>query len=160
MRDYVHTGSWGTKAIKEAGGLVRVNVASSSEGQNFTCIPPVGDWQLTDGAAYCHITSNETIGGVQFHDCPDVGVPLVADMSSEILSRPVEMSRFGLIYAGAQKNIGRRALWWSSCARTLSARRGPELPESSTTPFTRRKAPCTTRRPRSLGISRASCSRG
>ena len=104
--DYVHTGSWGTKAIAEAERLATVNVAATSEATNFDHIPARSSWRLTPGAAYCHIVSNETIGGVQFHDVPETPAPLVADMSSELLSRPIDVSRYGLIYAGAQKNIG------------------------------------------------------
>ena len=104
--DYIHTGSWGTKAIAEAERLATVNVAATSEATNFDHIPARSSWSLTPGAAYCHIVSNETIGGVQFHEVPETPAPLVADMSSELLSRPIDVSRFGLIYAGAQKNIG------------------------------------------------------
>ena len=104
--DYIHTGSWGGKAIAEAQRLARVNVAASSEADRFMRIPRRDGWELSPDAAYCHITSNETIGGVQFHDIPDVPSPLVADMSSEILSRPIDLGRFAAIYAGAQKNIG------------------------------------------------------
>ena len=104
--DYVHTGSWGTKAIAEAERLATVNVAATSEATNFDHIPARSSWRLTPGAAYCHIVSNETIGGVQFHEVPETPAPLVADMSSELLSRPIDVSRYGLIYAGAQKNIG------------------------------------------------------
>ncbi|MDZ7670758.1 MAG: 3-phosphoserine/phosphohydroxythreonine transaminase [Gammaproteobacteria bacterium] len=104
--DYVNTGSWSSKAIKEAGRFCEVNVAASAEAENFTYVPAAADWSLSDDAAYVHICSNETIGGVQFHDFPGLSVPLVADMSSDILSRPVDVSRFGLIYAGAQKNMG------------------------------------------------------
>ena len=104
--DYVHTGSWGGKAIAEARQLARVHIAASSEAEGFTRIPPAETWRLTDGAAYCHITANETIGGVQFHRFPQTSAPLVADMSSELLSRPVDVGRFAAIYAGAQKNLG------------------------------------------------------
>ncbi len=105
--DYVCTGSWSKKAISEGKRFCTVNVAASSEASKFTTIPPRADWRLDPGAAYVHYTPNETIEGVEFHDIPDTkGVPLVADMSSTILSRPVDVSRFGLIYAGAQKNIG------------------------------------------------------
>lgn len=104
--DYVNTGSWSGKAIKEAGRFCEVNVAASAGAENFTHVPAAADWSLSDDAAYVHICSNETIGGVQFHDFPELAVPLVADMSSDILSRPVDVSRFGLIYAGAQKNMG------------------------------------------------------
>ena len=104
--DYIHTGSWGTKAITEARRLARVHIAASSEADGFNHIPPVDAWRLTDGAAYCHITANETIGGVQFHSFPETTAPLVADMSSDLLSRPIDVSRFGVIYAGTQKNLG------------------------------------------------------
>ena len=105
--DYVHTGEWAKKAIAEARKFCAVNVAASSEDRNFSYVPGQPAWKLDPGAAYVHITSNETIGGVEFHWIPDTGtVPLVADMSSHILSRPVDVSRYGLIYAGAQKNIG------------------------------------------------------
>lgn len=105
--DYIWTGSWGKKAISEAKKYCSVNVAASSEGDKFTTIPPFESWSLSQDAAYVHYTPNETIEGVEFHWVPNVGdVPLVADFSSTILSRPIDVSRFGLIYAGAQKNIG------------------------------------------------------
>ena len=105
--DYINTGEWSKKAIKEAGKFCRVNVAASSEASKFTTVPAQSGWQLSPDAAYVHYTPNETIGGVEFHDIPDVGqAVLVADMSSTILSRPIDVRRFGLIYAGAQKNIG------------------------------------------------------
>jgi len=105
--DYINTGEWSKKAIKEAKKYGGVNVAASSEAVKFTTVPARAEWKLDPNAAYVHYTSNETIGGVQFHMIPDVGnVPLVSDMSSDILSRPVEISKFGLIYAGAQKNFG------------------------------------------------------
>jgi len=105
--DYINTGAWSKKAIAEAGKFCTVNVAATGEAGNFSAIPAFENWQLDPGAAYVHYTPNETIGGVEFHWVPDTGdVPLVADMSSTILSRPVDVSRYGLIYAGAQKNIG------------------------------------------------------
>lgn len=105
--DFVLTGDWGKKAAKEAGRYAKVNVAASSEADKFTHIPDRASWKLDPNAAYVHITSNETIHGVEFAADPDTGdVPLVADMSSDILSRPVDVSKYGLIYAGAQKNIG------------------------------------------------------
>ncbi|MDE0145913.1 MAG: 3-phosphoserine/phosphohydroxythreonine transaminase [Nitrospira sp.] len=105
--DYILTGSWGKKAIGEAKKYCEVNVAASSEGEKFTTIPLFDHWTLNADAAYVHYTPNETIEGVEFHWIPETGeVPLVGDMSSTILSRPVDVSRFGLIYAGAQKNIG------------------------------------------------------
>jgi phosphoserine aminotransferase len=105
--DYVNTGEWSKKAIAEAKKYCRVNVAASSQDANFSYVPKQTQWKLDPQAAYVHITSNETIGGVEFHWIPDTGaVPLVSDMSSHILSRPMDVTRFGLIYAGAQKNIG------------------------------------------------------
>ena len=104
---YVNTGHWATRAIAEAKRYCRVGIAASSEDANFSYAPKQDKWQIDRDAAYVHYTSNETIGGVEFHWIPDTGdVPLVADASSHILSRPLDVSRFGLIYAGAQKNIG------------------------------------------------------
>ncbi len=103
--DYVVTGHWSQKAVHEAGPYVQVRVAGSSEDEGFRQLPSRID--VDPAAAYLHYTPNETIHGVQFHDIPEAGdVPLVADMSSDILSAPIDVSRFGLIYAGAQKNIG------------------------------------------------------
>ncbi len=105
--DYVNTGQWSKKAISDAKKYCKVNVAASSEAENFTRAPKQSEWKLDADAAYVHLTTNETIGGVEFHWVPDTGgVPIVADMSSHILSRPMDVSRYGLIYAGAQKNIG------------------------------------------------------
>ncbi len=105
--DYILTGAWGKKAISDAKKYCTVNLAASSEDEKFTNIPSFARWSLNKDAAYVHYTPNETIGGVEFHWVPDTGeVPLVADYSSTILSRPIEIRRFGLIYAGAQKNIG------------------------------------------------------
>ena len=105
--DYVLTGDWSKKSAKEAQNYGQVNVAATGEASKFTAVPRLSEWKLDPGAAYVHICSNETIGGVQFHWTPDTGsVPLVADMSSDILSRPIEVGKYGLIYAGAQKNMG------------------------------------------------------
>lgn len=105
--DYINTGIWSEKAIQEARKFCDVNVAASSEDKKFTYAPAQAEWKLNPDAAYVHYTSNETIGGVEMFWTPDTGdVPLVADMSSHILSRPIDVSRYGLIYAGAQKNIG------------------------------------------------------
>lgn len=105
--DYVHTGEWAKKAIGEARKFCTVNLAASAEDRNFSYVPALEKWKLDSDAAYVHITTNETIGGVEFHWIPDTrNVPLVADMSSHILSRPVDVSKYGVIYAGAQKNIG------------------------------------------------------
>ena len=104
--DYVATGEWSKKAIKEAQAYCDVHVAASSEDKAFTYAPK--NWSVRPDAAFVHYCSNETIGGVEFHDVPRVEkhIPLVADASSHILSRPLDVSKFGLIYAGAQKNIG------------------------------------------------------
>ena len=105
--DYLNTGEWSKKAIKEAKKFGQVNIVASSEDKNFSYAPAFSTWTLDPNAAYVHITSNETIGGVEIFDTPDTGnVPLGADMSSNILSRPIDVSKYGLIYAGAQKNIG------------------------------------------------------
>ena len=104
--DYVDTGSWSQKAIKEASNYCDVHVASSSEYENYERILPAESWTVRSDAAYLHVCSNETIGGLQFKEFPSIGIPLVADMSSDILSREIDVDQFGLIYAGAQKNIG------------------------------------------------------
>ncbi|MGE5340627.1 MAG: 3-phosphoserine/phosphohydroxythreonine transaminase [Candidatus Omnitrophota bacterium] len=102
--DYLHTGSWASKAISEAKLFGTVNIAGNSKDKNFSYVPPV---QLSPDAVYLHVTSNETIGGIQIHSFPETGnIPLIADMSSDIFSRKIDVSKFGLIYAGAQKNIG------------------------------------------------------
>jgi phosphoserine aminotransferase len=105
--DYINTGEWSKKSIKEAKRYASINVAASAESTGFTSIPPRAEWKLDPNAAYVHICSNETIGGVEYHFVPDTGaVPLVADVSSNILSRPMDVSKYGLLYGGAQKNIG------------------------------------------------------
>lgn len=105
--DYLNTGEWSGRAIKEAAKYGAVNVVASSADRNFTYAPEQARWKLDPNAAYVHFCPNETIGGVEIFWTPETGdVPLVADMSSTILSRPIEVSRYGLIYAGAQKNIG------------------------------------------------------
>lgn len=104
--DYINTGQWSTKAIEEANRYCAVNVAASSADANFTYAPTQDKWHLDPEAAYVHYTSNETIGGVEFNWIPESNIPLVADMSSNILSRPLDVTRFALIYAGAQKNLG------------------------------------------------------
>ena len=128
--DYVVTGHWSEKALKEAGVYAKPQVAATSAASNFTTIPPRGSWQLGADAAYMHYTPNETIHGVEFHEIPEVGeVPLIADMSSDILSRPVDVSRFGMIYAGAQKNIGPSGLVVMIVREDLLARNPRPLPK-------------------------------
>src|SRR5882762_8948658 len=103
--DYVVTGEWSKKAVKEAKRYCDVGIAASSEDRNFTYAPK--HWKVRPDAAYVHYCSNETIGGVEYHEAVNVkGIPLVADASSHFLSRPLDVSKFGLIYAGAQKNAG------------------------------------------------------
>ncbi len=105
--DYIHTGHWSARAIKEARRFLTVDIAADQAASNYSTVPEQGSLKLTRGAAFVHYTPNETIGGVEFPYIPATGdVPLVADMSSTILSRPLDVPRFGLIYAGAQKNIG------------------------------------------------------
>ena len=104
--DYINTGQWSKKAIAEAGRYCDVNVIASSEDSNFTSVPDQASLPTSTDAAYLHYTPNETIVGVEFPYIPETNVPLVADMSSTILSRPIDVSKYGVIYAGAQKNIG------------------------------------------------------
>lgn len=107
VADYIDTGIWSKKSIEEARRYGAINVAASAKPYDYFAIPGQNEWQLSNRAAYLHYTPNETIGGLEFDWIPEVGdVPLVADMSSDILSRPIDVSKFGLIYAGAQKNIG------------------------------------------------------
>src|SRR6266568_8029867 len=105
--DYVNTGEWSKKSIKEAKKYCTVNIAASAEDKHFTYIPPQKTWKLSKDAAYVHNCTNETIGGVEYQWTPDTGsVPLVADMSSHLLSRALDVSKYGVIYGGAQKNAG------------------------------------------------------
>jgi phosphoserine aminotransferase len=126
--DFVNTGAWSKKAISEAKRYAKVNIAADA-GAPYNSIPPESEWKLTPGAAYVHYTPNETIGGVEFHSVPNVtNAPLVADFSSTILSRPIDVSRFGLIYAGAQKNIGPAGLVIVIVREDLLGRARPETP--------------------------------
>jgi phosphoserine aminotransferase len=104
--DYVVTGRWGVKALREARRIGNARVAASSEHEDFRYIPPVENWDLDPDAAYVHTTTNETVNGNQMRDDPVLDVPVVTDASSELLSRPMDLDGYGLIYAGAQKNIG------------------------------------------------------
>jgi phosphoserine aminotransferase len=107
VADYINTGEWAKKAINAAKALADVNVAASAEDRSFSYVPDPSEWQVSENEEYLNYTSNLTIGGVEFGCIPDVGdVPVVSDMSSNLLSRPLDVSRLGLIYAGAQKNIG------------------------------------------------------
>jgi len=127
--DYVNTGEWSKKAMAEAKKFCAVNVVASSEDRNFTYVPKQATWKLSRDAAYVHVCTNETIGGVEFHWTPDTGeVPLVADMSSHILSKPIDVTKFGLIYAGAQKNIGPAGLVVVIVRDDLLGRALPDTP--------------------------------
>jgi phosphoserine aminotransferase len=126
--DYVNTGQWSKKAIAEGRRYGRVNVVASSEDTNFSTIPPRDSWQLDPKAAYLHYTPNETIGGVEYFWTPRAEVPLVADMSSTILSRPIDVAEFGAIYAGAQKNIGPAGLTLVLVRRDLLGRASAHCP--------------------------------
>lgn len=128
VADYVNTGQWSKKAIKEAKRLVNVNVAASSEDTNFSTIPAFDTWKLSENAKYLHITPNETIGGVEYFWTPDVNVPIVADMSSTILSREIDVSKYGVIYAGAQKNIGPAGLTIAIVRKDLLGQAREDIP--------------------------------
>jgi len=127
--DYVVTGEWSRKAATEAQRYGDAKVAASSEAEHYTRVPDFAQWRLNRDAAYVHICTNETIHGVEYQQMPETGaVPLVADMSSHILSRPVDVSRFGLIYAGAQKNIGPAGLVIVIAREDLIGHARPETP--------------------------------
>ena len=129
VADYIDTGQWSKMAIEEAERLLEVNVAASSGRQGYTSIPPRSEWRLGDDSAYVHFTPNETIVGVEFHDVPDVGSRvLVADMSSTILSRPIDVGKFGIIYAGGQKNMGIAGLSVVIVREDLLGRARPGIP--------------------------------
>ena len=128
IMDQVVTGQWSKKAFAEQQRFGAVNLVASSADQNFASIPQQDAWQRDPTAAYLHYCPNETIGGLEFGFVPDSDVPLVADMSSTILSRPVDVDRFGVIYAGAQKNIGPAGLCLVIVRRELLGRARPETP--------------------------------
>ncbi|SDH56171.1 phosphoserine aminotransferase apoenzyme [Pseudomonas benzenivorans] len=104
--DYLESGHWATKAIAEARRHAPLNIIASGQGNGFTALPEPGEWRLDPQAGYCHVTSNETANGLQLQEFPQSQVPLVADMTSDFLTRPLPVERFGLIYASAQKNLG------------------------------------------------------
>jgi phosphoserine aminotransferase len=126
--DYIVTGSWTDKAAKEAKKVGTVNIAATTEADNFSRIPKQSEVKLTAGAAYAHITSNNTIEGTQWHRLPDVGgAPLVSDASSDLFCRPIDVSQFGLIYAGAQKNLGPSGVTLVIVREDLLARSSKQL---------------------------------
>ena len=127
--DYILTGDWGKKALKEAKKVGATNVAATTEEGNFKRIPAQSELKLTPGAAYVHYTSNNTIHGTEWHAVPDVGAtPLVCDASSDIFSRPIDVSKFGLVYAGAQKNLGPSGVTVVIIREDLLARSADALP--------------------------------
>jgi len=127
--DVVNTGEWSKKAIAEAKKFAQANVVASSEDRNFSYVPEEKSWKRSKDAAYLHVCTNETIGGVEFHWTPETGeTPLVADMSSHILSRPLDVTKYGLIYAGAQKNIGPAGLVVVIVREDLIGQALPETP--------------------------------
>lgn len=127
--DYVNTGHWSKKALEEAATFCgKVHVAADAAASNYNSVPPQDSWRRSPGAAYLHYTPNETIGGVEFPFIPDSSVPLVADFSSTFLSRPLDVSRFGVIYAGAQKNIGPAGLCVVLVREDLTGRARPATP--------------------------------
>ena len=123
--DYINSGAWASKAVKEAQLIGKVNIAANTAKDIPTKVPAIGDLKLTKGSAYVHITSNETISGAQWKSFPQTESPLVADMSSDILSRPFDINRFGLVYAGAQKNLGPSGLALMIIRKDI-AERAPE----------------------------------
>ena len=127
--DYINTGAWSKKAIAEAGKFAEVNVIADESPSNYSTTPAADTLRVTDGAAYLHYTANETIGGVEFGYIPEAGdVPLVSDLSSTIMSRPLDVSKFGLIYAGAQKNLGPSGITVVIVRDDLIGRARPQTP--------------------------------
>ncbi|WP_292781632.1 3-phosphoserine/phosphohydroxythreonine transaminase [Methylophilus sp. UBA6697] len=127
--DYVVTGSWSKRSVEDAKAYGQINIVASAEAGGFTTVPAFADWTLNKDAAYVHYCTNETINGVEFLDVPDThGVPIVADMSSHILSRPIDVSKYGVIYGGAQKNIGPAGLCLVIVREDLLAQASPLTP--------------------------------
>ena len=126
--DYTHSGAWAGKAIKEAQKVGTVNVVANCGKEIPTRVPRLAELNLTPGAQYLHLTSNETISGAQWKEFPETNCPIVADMSSDILSRPFDMSKFGLVYAGAQKNLGPSGLTVVIVRKDLAAKAPANIP--------------------------------
>ena len=164
--NYVNTGEWSKKAIKEAKKYCTVNVAASSEDSEFHLRPAQETWNVDPDAAYLHYTPNETIGGVEFNWVPDLArynedMPLVADMSSSFMSRPLDVARFGVIYAGAQKNVGPAGIVHRHRARGLAGQQPYRAPRPcSITRSMRTTIRCTTLRQPTQCTSPAWCSSG
>ncbi len=127
--DYAVTGGWSRRSVDDARAYGKINVVASTESQNYTYVPDFSSWALNKDAAYLHICTNETMSGVEFVDLPDTdGVPIVADMSSHILSREIDVSQYGVIYGGAQKNIGPAGLCIVIVREDLLGRASPLTP--------------------------------
>ncbi|REG84207.1 3-phosphoserine/phosphohydroxythreonine transaminase [Marinomonas pollencensis] len=125
---YLDTGAWSTKAIKEAKKYGQVNVVGSSKEQRYQTVPDFSTLTLDESAAYLHLCPNETIGGLEFSDLPETSLPIVADLSSTILSRKIDVSKYGMIYAGAQKNVGPAGVVICIVRKDLLARSSDDLP--------------------------------
>jgi phosphoserine aminotransferase len=130
VADYADSGTWSTKSIKEAQRFGKVNVIGSSKETNYDRIPVVRHWKPSEGAAYLHITSNNTIAGTQYHTFPPVkaGVPMIADMSSDFMSRVIDINDFGMVYGGAQKNLGPSGVALVIIRKDLAARGAKDIP--------------------------------
>ena len=127
--DYLVTGSWSKKAYKTAASVIKPSLVADGAASSYTDVPPMSEWKLNPDAAYFHMCQNETIGGVEFHELPDTGdVPIICDMSSTILSRPIDVNRFAVIYAGAEKNIGPAGLTIIIARKDLIEKGGENLP--------------------------------
>ena len=127
--DYAVTGGWSKRSVDDASAFGKINVVTSTEAENYKHVPAFDSWKLNKDAAYLHICTNETMSGVEFDGLPDAGsVPIVADMSSHILSRPIDVSQYGVIYAGAQKNIGPAGLCIVIVRDDLLGRASPQTP--------------------------------
>ena len=130
VADYADTGTWSAKAIKEAQRFGNVNIVGSSKDSNYDCIPVIRHWHPSENAAYLHITSNNTIAGTQYHTFPPVNpnVPMIADMSSDFMSRVIDINDFGMVYGGAQKNLGPSGVALVIIRKDLAESANKELP--------------------------------
>lgn len=126
--DYADTGTWSAKAIKEAKGFGKVNIIASSKETGYDRVPEIRHWKPTAGSSYLHITSNNTVAGTQYHSFPETNAPMIADMSSDIMSRVIDVNDFGLIYAGAQKNLGPSGLALVIIRKDLAERTPDNVP--------------------------------
>jgi phosphoserine aminotransferase len=127
--DYLVTGSWSKKAYKHGAAVTNANLVADGADSSYTDVPALSDWKLSSDAAYFHFCQNETIGGLEFHELPETnGVPIISDMSSTILSRPIDVSKYAVIYAGAQKNIGPAGLTIVIARKDLIEKGGESLP--------------------------------